>query len=137
MAAAWEEVGIVQLTAQQFNDVLVCLEQANRALSDADQRRHGRMDVHAKVAAAVIVDNKMAKQYSAIACDISIGGIGLYQSEEAAAGAVLLLRLPGPGKLTVAMVCTVVHCRMLADGIFGVGAAFVKEAVANAGQSSG
>jgi hypothetical protein len=130
-------VCVVQLTAQQFNDVLESLEQGNRSLGNSDQRRHGRLEVHSKVAVASVVDNKLARRYSAIACDISTGGIGLYQSQATQAGDRLLVWLPCTDKSTTTVVCSVAHCKVLADGIFGVGAEFVQDAAAQAARPPG
>ena len=74
-----------------------------------------------------LIDDPDAKGYSALACDISVGGIGLNQSTAAVGGGRLLVRLPSGDKSTVAIVCSVAYCKALADGIFSVGVEFLEE----------
>jgi hypothetical protein len=126
----------VELTAQQFNDVLASLRQACRVSDGAELRRYGRLEVQTKLAAAIIED-QTTRCYSVLTCDLSIGGIGLYQSTPAPAGGRLLVRLPSSDGSTVVMVCSVAYCNILADGIYGIGAEFVGEADATLVRAAG
>ena len=74
------------------------------------------------------------KSYTALARDISLGGIGLVQSVAAEQWSRLLVRLPRSGKPPMMMVCMVAHCSKLADGLYGIGAEFVLETDADAAQ---
>jgi len=102
--------------------------------SYAEQRQFSRMNVQAKVTVASIVDGRAARCYMVLTQDISFGGISLMQSVELEHGSRLLVRLPRGEKPPLMMVAVVAHCKMLADGLFGIGAKFVVEADVNAAQ---
>ncbi|MCY2952244.1 MAG: PilZ domain-containing protein [Planctomycetota bacterium] len=124
----------MQLTAQQFADVLMSLRSSGSPTSDTEQRRFTRMNVQAKVAVASIVDGKAARCYTVLTQDVSFGGINLMQSVELEHGSRLLVRLPRGEKPPLMMVAVVARCKTLADGLFGIGAKFVVEADVNAAQ---
>jgi hypothetical protein len=124
----------MQLTAQQFSEILMSLRGSGSPTSDAEQRRFSRMNVQAKVAVASIVDGKAARCYTVLVQDISFGGISLMQSVELEHGSRLLVRLPRGEKPPLMMVAAVSRCTMLADGLFDIGAKFVVEVDANAAQ---
>jgi hypothetical protein len=124
----------MQLTAQQFSEVLMSLRGSGSPTSDTEQRRFSRMNVQAKVAVASIVNGRAARCYTVLTQDISFGGIGLMQSVELEHGSRLLVRLPRGEKPPLMVVAAVARCKTLADGLFGIGAEFVVEADVNGAQ---
>lgn len=110
------------------------LRDSGSPTSYAEQRRFCRMNVQARVTIASLVDGKAARCYTVLMQDISFGGIGLVQSVELERGSRLLVRLPRGEKPPLMMVAVVAHCKMLAEGLFGIGAKFVVEADLNAAQ---
>jgi hypothetical protein len=118
----------MQLTAQQLSDVVTSLRQSGPGASAMEQRRFNRMEVQAKVAVASIGEGNAPRCYTALTRDISFGGLGLMQSLVAEQGGRLLVRLPRGEKAALMMVCATTHCRVLADGLYGVGVEFLLEA---------
>jgi len=118
----------MQLTAQQFGEVLESLRGGSRAGGGSEKRRFVRTEVQARVVVATLLAGTPGRCYSALTRDLSFGGIGLIQALAADLSDRLLVRLPCGSKPPLMIVCVVVHYKTLADGIFGVGAEFVAEA---------
>lgn len=58
--------------------------------------------------------------------DISVSGIGIYQTEKMAVGEQFVIGLPRPGAGQLRILCTVVRVYPMAEKLFVTGAAFVK-----------
>jgi hypothetical protein len=115
----------VQLTTQQLSGIIVALQAGEaKAGGGHEKRRFSRMEVHAKVTAAALAEGAVTRVYSALTRDISFTGMGLTQAVPCQAGQRIAVRLPSGSKSTLCFSCTVMHCRTLADGIYGVGLEF-------------
>ncbi len=89
-----------------------------------EKRRFSRMEVHVKIAVAAMADAVPVRLYAALTRDVSYTGMGLTQAAACKTGDRLAVRLPSGPKSAIALFCTVMHCRPLADGIYGVGIEF-------------
>jgi len=77
----------------------------------------------------VLNDGAVGRKYSVLTRDISQAGIGLLQSIALQQGQEFVLSLPRQhGKPHLFFVTVVMHCRPLADGLYGLGCEFVRQA---------
>ena len=124
----------MQLTSQQFSNILTSLRPAGPPGRGSEQRRHSRIRVRSKVAVASIADDKTVRSYSALTSDISLSGIALMQSAAAASGSRMLVLLPRSDAHSISLMCVVSRCTLLADGLYSVGVQFVQEVSSGAVQ---
>ena len=113
----------MQLLAQELADVLTALRAAQEAAGH-ERRRSTRLDVQAQVRVIPFEDGLLGKPFTCMTRDVSFKGLGLLQSRQAARGSQFVITLPRRGGAWMSMLCTVMYCRELADGIYNVGASF-------------
>jgi hypothetical protein len=113
----------LKLSPQEFGKILDALR-GSTSTASSDKRRFNRVAVEAKLSLASLVNGRADRVYSAMMRDISINGLGHFQSTMMAPGETFLACLP-LGKEELIVKCRATFCRGLAEGIFTVGAEFV------------
>lgn len=116
----------MQLLAQDYAEIVSALKAAG-ASKGSEQRRAARMELQAQVKAFPCRDGIVGQLYTALTRDISFKGIGLFQSKSIPQGQNFVVILPRGGErepLTV--LCVAMYCRTMAEGLFNIGASFVK-----------
>jgi hypothetical protein len=115
----------VQLTTQQLSGIIVALQSGeSKAGGGHENRRFSRIEVHSKIIAAAMADGAAVRIYSVLTRDVSFSGMGLTMAMPCQARQSIAVCLPNGTKSVLCISCTVMHCRALADGIYGVGIEF-------------
>jgi hypothetical protein len=115
----------MQLVAQDFGNILATLKAAEETKGH-ERRTTTRMDVQAQVKVVPIKDGKPAEPFTCMTRDLSFKGIGLLQSRQSARGSQFVITLPKKDGESASILCMVLYCRVLADGIYNVGAEFLR-----------
>jgi hypothetical protein len=113
----------MQLLAQDYGDILGAL----KALNDTkghERRTTARMDVQAQVKLFPLKDGKLGPAFTCLTRDLSFKGIGLFQARQSPRGSQFVVMLPRKDGDSLSLLCTVMYCRALADGLYNVGATF-------------
>jgi hypothetical protein len=119
----------MQLADQDLADVVGALRMEKAGSAAKEKRRAVRVMVNARLNVGLMSGDAIEKQFSVLTRDVSVVGIGLFQSLASKPGQELLLALPrNSGKPPLIYVIRVMHCREVADGIYGVGCEFTREA---------
>ena len=119
----------LKLTSQYLAEVVNALQSSPAGGKGSEKRRAARMEVQGNVVIAPLgKDGSVGKSFTAITRDISFVGIGLLQSRSLEQGQQIVVRLPRGAKPALFMLCYVMHVRPLADGLFVIGAEFIKAA---------
>jgi hypothetical protein len=114
----------MQLVAQDFGEILAALKAAQDAKGH-ERRALARMDVQAQVKVYPHKDGRLAPAYTCLTRDLSFRGIGLFQARPSPRGSQFVVLLPRKqGAESLSLLCTVMYCRPLADGLYNVGASF-------------
>src|SRR5690349_11213074 len=113
----------MQLVAQDFGDILATLKAAEDTKGH-ERRGSTRMDVQAQVKVVPFKDGQPSEPFTCMTRDLSFKGIGLLQSKQSPRGSQFVITLPRKDGESMSILCTVMYCRVLADGIYNVGAAF-------------
>jgi hypothetical protein len=122
----------MQLAVQHLAEVVETIRKSESTGSAMDKRRFARITVVAKVE---VLNPSTGRTYTALTRDFSLEGIGLIQSIPMTRGQQITTSLPRSAKHgPLAVQCTVMHVRELADGVWGIGALFV--AVNEAGKTA-
>lgn len=119
----------MELTPQQLSEVVASLRSETQKAGgpENNKRRFSRMELNAKVEVAAASPEILPKRFSALARDISYGGVGLTQAVPVARGQELVIRLPcGNGGILLVR-SAIMHCRVLAYSLFSVGTQFMGE----------
>lgn len=111
----------MQLTAQHLAEI-VEVARKNDAGTAKDKRRYVR---HPVVCRVEILSHTQGLTYATLIRDISVEGLGLLLSLPLARGELFSVALPRIGSTPLLAQCTVLHSREVAQGIWGIGAAFV------------
>jgi hypothetical protein len=111
-----------KLTPQQFGRIFEALRSAG-ATRGSEKRQSTRMEVQTKFQLASLTNGAVSRCYSALSRDISCTGVGFFQYAPVADTDKLLTCFPC-GKEELVLVCQVMFCRPMADGLFCVGAQF-------------
>jgi hypothetical protein len=115
----------MNLTSQQLSNIIAGLRSSRLQAGDGgDKRQYARMAVQAKVDIEAIAAADLPRRYSALTRDISFGGVGLTQSLGVDRGRQFVIHLPCESKACVLLLCSVMHCRVLAHSLFAIGAEF-------------
>ena len=94
----------------------------------SDKRGGVRMRVEQEVLVAPVApDGSTQKAFSALTRDISHAGLGLFQRHRVPQNSTLIVRLPRANLQPLGILCKAIHVRELAEGVYAVGAEFVKE----------
>ena len=116
----------MKLPPQHLAEVVNALQAAAESGKGAEKRRAARMEVQGNVVVAPLAkDGTVGKSYTAITRDISFVGVGLLQSRPLEKGQQVVVRLPRGHKPALFMLCSVMHVRPLADGLFIIGVEFL------------
>jgi hypothetical protein len=113
----------LKLSAQEFAEIVNCLRARAPASSTSEMRRSTRMDVSAKVDIFPL-NERAEEQRSALARDISMEGIGLLTTVSPQVGTKLIVILSRDKAATSLILCNVMFCGSVANGIFKVGCQF-------------
>lgn len=109
----------MQLSPQHLAEVVEAI--SKREDGGSDKRRFARFAVVSRVK---VLNPTSGRSYIALTRDVSMEGIGLMQSESMGKGEQLAVSLPRGRHGPLVALCTVLHARELADGIWGIGALF-------------
>lgn len=125
----------MKLSVQDFAEIVGTLRGESSSVGAHEKRRAVRMEVNAKLVVGLLNDKAIGQKYSVLTRDISLAGIGLLQSIALQQGQEFVLSLPrSTHKPPLFFVAVVLHCRPLADGLYGLGCEFVREAPAAMGE---
>jgi hypothetical protein len=111
-----------KLTPQQFGMIFESLRTAG-ASRGSEKRQSTRMEVQTKFQLASLSNGSVARCYSALSRDISCTGVGFFQFAPVGNAEKLLTCFPC-GKEELVLMCLVMFCRPMADGLFCVGVQF-------------
>ena len=112
----------MQISAQHLAEIVEAARKQETGGGGRDKRRFVR---HAVVSKVEILSHTLGITYAALTRDLSVEGLGLLQSLPAARGEAFSVSLPRANAGPLRVQCTVLHMRELAEGIWGIGAAFV------------
>lgn len=117
--------GPIQLTNQDFAEVLEALRDSGQ-MSDANERRAAtRVTVQTAIFAAPLVGGRPGEVRTMLTRDLSLMGVGLLHGRPVQENELYIVKLPKLTKKPVFMLTKPVQCRLLADGIYAIGAQFV------------
>jgi hypothetical protein len=125
--AAAARMPSMQLVAQDYAEILAGLKAAQDTQGH-EKRGSARIEVQAQVKVYPYKDGQLAMPFTCLTRDLSFRGVGLFQARQAARGSQFVVVLPprGHGRDPVTILCTVMYCRSLAEGLYNVGATFNK-----------
>jgi hypothetical protein len=120
----------MKLTVQDFAEIVAALRGEHADLSAQEKRRAVRMTVTSKLVVGVLKDaDHISRTFSVLTRDISLAGAGLLQSVALQQGQEFVIGLPRKSpKPPLFFVTKAMHCRPLADGVYGIGCEFVRQA---------
>jgi hypothetical protein len=118
----------MKLTIQDFAEIVSALRGPATSTGAQEKRRAVRMTVNAKLDAALIDGNELGRAFSTLTRDVSLSGAGLFQSLALQQGQEFVLVLPRQTGKPICVRTVVMHCRPLADALYGIGCEFVAEA---------
>jgi len=111
----------MQISAQHLAEIVEAARKLEGAASD--KRRYVR---HSVVSRVDILSHAIGATYAALTRDLSVEGLGLLNSVPLERGEQFSVSLPRTAKAgPLVAQCTVLHMREVAEGIWGIGAAFV------------
>ena len=114
----------MQLVAQDYGEILAALQAANDTKGH-ERRTAARMEVQAQVKVMPFRDGKPGKPFTCLTRDLSFKGIGLLQSKQSPRGSQFVIELPRrDADAPLSLLCMVMFCRELAEGLYNVGASF-------------
>jgi hypothetical protein len=121
---------IAKIAVQDFAQIVEQLKAARSATGGSEKRRGPRMAISATLGVTALApDGAVGRSFRAFARDISMSGIGLFQSVLARVGQELVIALPRHGEHDLLYLrCIVVFCAELGDGLYGIGAEFAGSA---------
>jgi len=111
------------LTAGQFKEMIASLRAPS---SKGDRRKSARLQVQASTLIAPLTANGHEEGFTVLAKDISLEGVGLLSSVALKAGQQILIHLAKEKGETAYVVCTVMHCSEISDGVYSHGVKFEK-----------
>ena len=118
----------MKLTIQDFAEVVGALRGPCTDGGAQEKRRAVRMVVTAKLEATVLRGDELSRKFSTLTRDVSLTGVGLFQSVALQQNQEIVLNLPRASGKPLFVCAIVMHCRPLADGVFGVGCEFTRQA---------
>ncbi len=113
----------MQLTIQQFSQVVEALKLPSYAAKATEKRRFNRIAVQAKIQAYELRGEDLGRCFSAMTRDISYGGMGLIQGHGLSRQDRLIVVLPSGGE-PLRIASNVTFSEEKAEGLFGVGIEF-------------
>lgn len=119
----------MQLPVQLYSEVVTELKLLGNS-AGSEKRRSARIEVKANVQLGTLRGVSVAAIFSVLTRDISQTGIGLLLAQPLAQGEKFLLELPRSKHGRVLIVTQAMHNRVMANGIFAIGAEFLAPAPA-------
>jgi hypothetical protein len=114
----------MQLVAQDYGEILAALKAATDTKGH-ERRTTARMEVQAQVKLLPYCDGTTGKPFTCLTRDLSFKGIGLLQCKQSPRGSQFVIELPRRNaEAPLTLLCTVMYCRELAEGLYNVGASF-------------
>ena len=114
------------LTAQQYAEIVNYLRNRLGPGAGSEKRRTTRMELRSRIICTPITDGMPGQRFSVLTRDISMDGIGLLTAIPIKQGQQFIAMLPRNDAETVFVLCDVMHCGVLADGLFSLGCRFLK-----------
>jgi PilZ domain len=125
-AAAAARMPSMQLVAQDYAEILDGLKAAQDT-KGREKRATARMEVQAQVKVYPYKDGQVGMPFTCLTRDLSFRGVGLFQARQAARGSHFVVVLPRKqDREAASILCVVMYCRTMAEGLYNVGASFVK-----------
>jgi hypothetical protein len=119
----------MQLSGALFEQITSSLSGEPSARADgsdgAQRRREPRVGVRAQVTVIPLTDSFAAAPFEVPVRDLSAGGIGFIHTSKIGLDEQFVVLLP-EGRQSVAVLCQVAYYQPLADGVYGVGARFLR-----------
>lgn len=112
----------MNLTADQFQDIISTLRSDSGSPRNAEKRASPRVGLRARICISPMFEGGLPRWITAWVRDLSSDGMGLTQNEPLHAGTRFLVRFPRRGLRPLEVIYVVAHCRALAKQIFSVGA---------------
>jgi hypothetical protein len=116
----------MQLSAEEFADMIDSLQCALRTPKGAEQRRAQRVKREVRMTITPVNDGGRETPVAVLVRDVSAGGIGLLYQRRMPRQARFILRLPRPQEKPLSILCTVMHCQRMGSHLFSVGAEFTR-----------
>lgn len=114
------------LSTQHFAEVVNYLRSRAGLSLGSEKRRTTRMELRAKIVIAPVVDGHCPQRINVLTRDISIEGIGLLTAIAIKDNESFVAFLPRSDTSTVFVQTRVLHCAVVADGLFALGCQFEK-----------
>lgn len=114
----------MQLSAEQFAEIMHGLHATPRPANQAEQRRAPRIARNVKLDITPIVDGVAQGAYTAQVENLSSRGLGILDANKLRTGSQFTLTLPHENGTVIPILCTVVHCRTVSKNLFRIGAEF-------------
>jgi len=114
------------ISAQQFAEIVNYLRNKASVSLGSEKRRTTRMELRAKVICTPINDGMPGQRFSVLTRDLSMEGIGLLTAIPIKQGQQFIAMLPRNDAETVFILCDVMHCGVVADGMFALGCRYLK-----------
>jgi hypothetical protein len=125
MSTPAAQKGPIQLTNQDFAEVLEALR-GNGVSAEAYERRQAtRVSVQTAIFAAPLLNGRPGQVRTLLTRDLSLMGVGLLQATPVGENELFIVKLPKLTKKPVFMLTKPVQCRLLAESIYAIGAQFV------------
>jgi len=116
----------MNLTAQQFSEILSFLRPRSEAVFGSDKRRTTRLDLKSEITITPVVNRACQQRVTVLTRDISMEGVGILSAHELSDGQQFIAMLPRGENNVVLVLCQVVHSCIACDGIFSLGCRFVQ-----------
>jgi c-di-GMP-binding flagellar brake protein YcgR len=118
----------MKLALRDFADVITALKgPGQKSGAGSEKRGAARMSVTAKINIHLLDNQRVARSFSVLTRDISITGMGVLQSIALSSNQNVIVELPRP-QSPLFVICVVMHCRPLADGLLAVGLEYTEMA---------
>jgi len=115
------------LSGQQFAEIVSYLRTKSAAApAGSDKRRTSRMELKSRIVITPIRDGAACPQASVLTRDISLEGVGLLTAVPLTKGQQFIALLPKSDRVTIFVLCEVMFCGVVADGMFTLGCRFTK-----------
>src|SRR5579872_994353 len=113
------------LSSQLYGEIVNHLR-SGTPRAGSEKRRTTRVDINIQISMAILEKGAPAKQIAVLARDISIEGVGLLSGVALRKDQHVVVILPRNQSTSAFVLCTIISCTSVADGIFTVGCRFAK-----------
>ena len=115
------------LNGQQFAEIVSYLRSKSAGPPPgSDKRRTSRMEIKSRIVITPIRDGAACPQASVLTRDISLEGVGLLAAVPLVKSQQFIALLPRNDRETFFVLCEVMFCGVVADGMFTLGCRFLK-----------